>query len=348
MSIPGNEQKIAGMRLSPGIGLTQRIRRIHDVFRTLAERSRKLPLLVGKPPLLKLWLLTARKAQIAVVVSLLFLTVIAPPAVSEATDRLYPPIVSETKLLGVLDHTKVYPNPLREVRYTQFMTALWIVAITLIVALLIDHIPVAARIGRNRASRLISEAERIAPNEPDRSTRLRQSAEGLLLETPPDIDRNPISATLDSTDVKKTMLLDPKSRPATRFVGSDQRYRVDKALGSGGMGVVHAGFDTLLNRPVALKQLFGHLIRDAEQTERFRQEALALARLSHPHIVAVHDLLEDSGELWIVMEILSGGTLADRITGITPPSVEEALEIACNVAAGLGLAHQNGILHRDV
>lgn len=114
-----------------------------------------------------------------------------------------------------------------------------------------------------------------------------------------------------------------------QHIGASQRYRLDKVIGSGGMGVVHAGYDTVLNRPVALKQLFGHLLQDVEQTERIRQEALALASLSHPHIVTVYDLLEESGHFWIVMELLTGGSLAEKIAEAATMGIRESVEITC-------------------
>ena len=112
--------------------------------------------------------------------------------------------------------------------------------------------------------------------------------------------------------------------------------------------MVFWAMDQDLKRPVALKQLFGHLVRDSEQTERFRQEALALASLSHPHIVTVHDLLEDSGHFWIVMELLTGGSLGEQLAQTQTLDIGESVEVACHVADGLGFAHDKGILHRDV
>jgi len=97
-----------------------------------------------------------------------------------------------------------------------------------------------------------------------------------------------------------------------------------------------------------LKQLFTNLVQDAEHMERFRQEAVALASLSHPHIVPIYDLLEESGCFWIVMEILSGGSLSERIHESTAMSITDSVEIACCIAEGLGFAHSEGIVHRDV
>ena len=114
------------------------------------------------------------------------------------------------------------------------------------------------------------------------------------------------------------------------------------------MGVVHAGYDTVLKRPVALKQLFGHLVNDPEQRERFRQEATALAAVTHNHIVGIYDLVEDSGCFWIVMELLTGGSLGDKLRDGTALAVAHSVDVTCKIADGLGYAHSQDMVHRDV
>ncbi|HSC75635.1 MAG TPA: serine/threonine-protein kinase [Pseudomonadales bacterium] len=131
------------------------------------------------------------------------------------------------------------------------------------------------------------------------------------------------------------------------YIGHGGRYRIDRLLASGGMGSVHKGYDKTLQRDVAIKELDVNLSNDQEQTDRFRQEALALAGLAHPYIVPVYDLLEDNARFWIVMELLPGGDLEDRID-TNPPTVKIAANIVRAIAEGLAFAHNKGIIHRDI
>ena len=126
------------------------------------------------------------------------------------------------------------------------------------------------------------------------------------------------------------------------------RYRLRSQIARGGMTDVFLGHDTLLSRPVAIKRLFPEFAADPSFVERFRREATAAANLNHPNIVAVYDWGSDKGTYFIVMEYIEGQSLAEllRSDGALPP--ERAAEIAMYVAAALGFAHNNGVVHRDV
>ncbi len=125
------------------------------------------------------------------------------------------------------------------------------------------------------------------------------------------------------------------------------RYELAEVLGSGGMSSVYRAHDTLLERDVALKVLHEHHHEDEEFVERFRREARAVARLSHPNIVTVIDRGEDQGRQFIVFEHVVGDTLKD-VLDRGRLDVQDALEITIAVARGLAFAHAHGIVHRDV
>ena len=133
--------------------------------------------------------------------------------------------------------------------------------------------------------------------------------------------------------------------PGARVLGG--RYELRGVLGSGGMGVVYDGWDARLHRSVAVKVLRPELAGQPEVRRRFEAEARAAATLSHPHVVAVHDTGEDAGVPWIVMEQLPGPSLAEllRAGPLPQPQVRTVLE---GVLGALTLAHDRGILHRDV
>ncbi len=120
------------------------------------------------------------------------------------------------------------------------------------------------------------------------------------------------------------------------------RYRLGSLLGQGGMGQVWRARDLALDREVAVKLLVAPDVREAR--ERFLREARAAAALNHPHIVAVHDLGEESGCLFLVMELVAGGSLRD----CEPPTIETAVEIGRQLCAALAHAHAHGLVHRDV
>lgn len=125
------------------------------------------------------------------------------------------------------------------------------------------------------------------------------------------------------------------------------RYRIDARIGEGGMGVVYRGTQVTLDRAVAIKMLAAHAA-DAENRERFRREALTLARLDHPNIVRIHDVEEEEGSSFIVMEFVGGGSLGDLLgsAGALPPS--RAVSIVAPVLSALQAAHLAGVVHRDI
>jgi len=124
-------------------------------------------------------------------------------------------------------------------------------------------------------------------------------------------------------------------------------YEVVALLGAGGMGEVWRARDTKLNRDVALKVLPEAFARDADRLARFKREAQVLASLNHPHIGAIYGFEDDAGVHALVLELVEGPTLADRIVqGVLP--LDEALSIARQVADALETAHEQGIVHRDL
>jgi serine/threonine-protein kinase len=126
------------------------------------------------------------------------------------------------------------------------------------------------------------------------------------------------------------------------------RYELHRRLGRGGMAEVYLARDQLLDRPVAVKVLFPALATDAGFVERFRREAQAAANLQHPNIVSVFDWGEANGTYFIVMEYVEGHTLADSIANEGRLHPDRAAEVTADIAAALGFAHRNGVVHRDV
>src|SRR5262249_19937152 len=126
------------------------------------------------------------------------------------------------------------------------------------------------------------------------------------------------------------------------------QYQIRALLGRGGMGEVYFAHDGKLGRDVAIKTLPAECGDDPERMERLRREARALASLNHPNIAAIYGLEEVGGVHFLVLELVEGETLAQRLRRTGPMSVEEALRVMSQVADALETAHCKGITHRDI
>ncbi len=125
------------------------------------------------------------------------------------------------------------------------------------------------------------------------------------------------------------------------------QYQVVESIGVGGMGEVYRARDTKLGRDVAIKVLPEEFARDQERLERFEREARLLAQVNHPNIATLHGLEEHDEQLCIIMELVEGETLAERIAKGRIP-LDEAIPLFIQIAEGMGAAHEKGIVHRDL
>ncbi|CAN5529800.1 hypothetical protein BH11PLA2_BH11PLA2_50310 [soil metagenome] len=139
----------------------------------------------------------------------------------------------------------------------------------------------------------------------------------------------------------------PRLRSSTLGVPHVPGYEVQQELGRGGMGVVYQAMQSGLNRTVALKVILSGLHAGERDRARFRREAEAAARLDHPNIVRIYDVGEAEGRPYCAMELVEGGSLADKLTG-TPWAFRAAAEFVALLAGAVQHAHERGIVHRDL
>ncbi len=125
------------------------------------------------------------------------------------------------------------------------------------------------------------------------------------------------------------------------------RYRVEAVLGRGGMGIVYRSHDTELGEKVAIKLIAPELLEDPREIDRLKREIITARRVSHPNVIRIHEFGMSGRDGFVSMEVLPGGTLADRIKA-GPIPVLDALRIGAGIAEGLAAAHEAGVIHRDL
>ncbi len=304
----------------------------------LVTAATPLPLVIGKSGILKLWLLSVTRKRVYLLAGILLLFFAVSPVSQSLVNIGYPKEEKTLKntLSGMFNpKARKAAQALRDTRYQQLVFIFWSLGLSVAAIVLLLDLPGAVKEGEQKAQKLLQQSQSIQSTNPELANTLENTAYRLMLKPdPPD-------------DITKTVAI-TKTKKVIRYIGENNRYRIDKPLASGGAGIVYLAFDTLLERQVALKELFEELARDKEHSDRFRVEAKALAALNHPHILPIYDFLQENGHFWLVMELLSGGSLTDKINQSSALSITEIIKITIGVASGLGYAHQKGFIHRDI
>jgi predicted Ser/Thr protein kinase len=335
-----------------------------DVIHRSRAAATLFPRLVRKPSVVLLWLMSARVCQVALLSLAVGLGLGLPRLLDATLPRLYPDITVEKKMLGLIPRRVVEADPRQETRRSQVTVSAWGGAGLCVGFLLWLHVPVAMNRAREAARRHEQEADGLVSSAPHDSLTLYRAS--LRLATDPAHE----SALLGKVvDLERRLGAEAHGPPAPRqpgrgaatewrplaqtsdslgSVGPDGRYRLERELGRGGMGVVYLATDQVLDREVALKELPVRVGGESDLVQRFRHEARVLARLTHPHIVQVYDLFEGQGRSWIAMEYVAGGDLAHLLEERGRLSVPAAAQLARRIADAMQVAHEKEIVHRDI
>ena len=337
------------------------------------EALRHAPLMVQKPQVALLWLKTARSAQISLLAIMLIMPALVPNIITSAWNTVSPPeqprgaISRISNFFDRMQGSSTTAEHQSDERKATVQTILWSGSALLVIALLCLHIPNAVQAATGIAAEKEREADERLGRQSKESVLLYQSAlefctlpeqiqrlQGKLLalksesaETTGLLTSETKVNGVSEQQLQNTAYVSPETELYSDSSSLSTRYRVNKLLGKGAMGYVYLAYDTVLDRNVAIKQLSPQLCDDEQFIGRFKQEAKALAKLSHPNIVQVYDLVEDAENTWIVMEFVEGDELAKRFTPGKPLEFKFALDVAKQISQALEYAHSQGVVHRD-
>ncbi len=335
------------------------------------------PRLAMKPVILRRWLMGAHYAQVALLLFILVMPRFIPSVVDTQLEKMYPPKKIKN-LFGLTRRTKADPR-LKE-RMQQARVFLWGSGGSLVFLLFFLQLPKAIRQTMVLARKYEDEADTVIVSEPFSSRGLYHKALSLTIDAAYEkilhdklkplneslfhSDKGQVAVTAASTSQDKgtgTVVLQAgdalapnsvASKPLAKDgtisgtgVGSEGRFQIKEEIGRGGMGVVYRGYDQVLDREVALKRVPDFLDHNQDQVLRFRQEAKALARLNHPHIVQIYDFVQDGEQTWIAMEFVEGEDLSK--TCFEALSLNETARLCTALAEALAYAHSQGVIHRD-
>lgn len=320
------------------------------------QQSRSLiPVVSRKPVILRHWLLNARSAQIFLLAVLILMPTVVPMVVGPVLDFVFPPETRE-RLFGLVSTSK--ENPLRNGAAIVTYVLISLSALAVFVYLLLRQLPPSVKFAEQASLDREQEADRLLAHKPSASVYLYDEA---LAWAPGERREASVRSKIDQLNARTGSGGDAAAKAPTSAEGTaifdassinpfpgpvDGRYEISEQLGQGAMGIVYKALDTKLDRQVALKQLAPSLVQDQDLLARFRQEARALARLSHGNIVQVYDFVETEGQAWIVMELVEGEDL-DQVLAGKKITIAAVRKLGRQMAQGLAYAHDKGVIHRD-
>lgn len=332
-----------------------------------ASASRLIPAVARKPSVIWRWLFASSGFYISLIFALILMNTAVPSAVDATLAKIYPKIETR-RVFGLIVQKSDDPRIVWQRKI--ILGLFWAGTFGLNAYVLLLCLPGAVRKAGMKARRKEAMADKMVSLKPSESILLYTKALKLAVDQAHESILTSKIDTLD--DVMKTghAVLEP-STPSTSLksqgtgtivlprhglagpseqggaIGPDGRYRIERKLGQGAMGIVHLAKDQLLFRDVALKKLTHGLNQDQNVINRFQQEARALAQLSHPNIVQIYDLVQEEDQYWIAMEYVEGNDLGCLIEDRGKYPLMDALRFCGLIAGAMDYAHHRGVIHRD-
>ena len=346
-------------------------RSLADEAKSLWQRIRELTpqarLAIRKPATIPHILLSAHRAQIAAIFTVLLL-ILNATLIDAGLNRLFPPKGSQ-KVFGLIKTKR--ESSLKKTAHTFITASIWVGCSGTVLILLWLNLPVGLARANSTCRKKEREGDEMSWANPQEGLVLYNSALGLATDPAQESKlkekiqmlRSEKNKTAGSQKESYATLHQefgqerthkPSAKPPLTAhlyimtIGPEGRYSLIEKVGKGAMAMVYRARDGVLDRQVAVKELSALLSQDEEQVKRFRLEAKALARLSHPYILQVYDFIEEEGRMWVVLELVEGGSLAGYLQSRKKLSISEASRFTVQLAQGLGQAHSQGIIHRDL
>lgn len=338
-----------------------------DIRSSTTSSVELVPLVLRKPSVLWRWLFLSYRFYLILIVTFILMNTVVDAAIDKGLTTLYPPVKTK-KLFGLMVEEKNDPRIAWQRKFIRGV--LWTGGCGLSVYVLLLSLPGIVRKTTRKAGDDEAMADSIITEKPSESILLYnkalklvvdQSQESILKSKIDSMDNalrsvniegtSSISPTGSASNAGGTMVLAKDDLPddlkSEDIIGADGRYRIEKKIGQGAMGVVFLGKDQLLFRDVALKKLGACQSQNDHLVTRLQQEARALARLSHPNIVQIYDFIQEKGQYWIAMEYVEGRDLECLVDENGKYPVHEAVQICRQIAEAMGYAHNRGVVHRD-
>lgn len=342
-------------------------RRKDSLKASTASASLLVPAVAKKPSVIWRWIVASYWFYISILIAVILMTTAVPSVVDATLAEIYPQIETK-KLFGLIVQKSNDPRIMQQRQI--ILGILWVVSIGLSAYVLLLSLPGAVRKAGIKARQKENQADKLVKVKPSESILLYNKALKLT------VDQNlesMLTSKIDTLDnVMKTGHFDQVSpsppeiqkpqRTGTimlpkedvsdhskqgNTIGPDGRYRIEKEIGRGAMGIVFLAKDQLLLRDVALKKLTSGVNQNQNIVTRFQQEARALAQLSHPNIIQIYDFVHEKDQYWIAMEHVEGKDLGSLTEESENYPVNDYLRICILVAKAMDYAHNRGVVHRD-
>ncbi len=319
-----------------------------------ARTSESLSLLYDlrqKPWMILYWFKTALRVHIGFVIAVIIAVFCLSFVTNAALQRAFKQ-KSLTELVSGLTGAKSRGD-LRRERTQRFFYGLFILTGSAVIGLrLLSEVRASIGYSVRESRSLTQEADAALENDPSQSIILYRTATGLtchpgdesaLRKKISEAQKSVATGGKTTRSISGPVSTEPSQAPQT--IGD--RYTIMHELGRGASGTVYRADDDVLERAVALKELT-ITVADDDTRARFRREAKILARLNHPNIVQIYDLLEHGSRIWIAMELVEGGDLASLLARHGRLNPEQVAVLGGRMAEALLFAHNRGVIHRDI